>query len=193
MTEPERHKERLPEMSRLFGEVRQIGYVVEDIEAAMRYWSETLGIGPWYYAPKIQDKDFYYKGEPSPIERSVALANSGFIQMELVQQLNDAPSMYLDFLKAGRTGVQHFAYWTTTFDDHMAAATAAGMKVGMGGQVGAGGRYVYFDCEYHPGTVIELSEVNGPKGELFKTIREASIGWDGTDPIRPFPDLNAKR
>lgn len=180
-------------MSRLFGEVRQIGYVVEDIEAAMRYWSETLGIGPWYYAPKIADKDFYYKGEPSPIERAVALANSGFIQMELVQQLNDAPSMYRDFLKAGRTGVQHFAYWTTTFDAHMAAATAAGMKVGMGGQVGANGRYVYFDCEYHPGTVIELSEVNGPKGALFKTIRDASVGWDGKDPIRDFPDLNAKR
>mgnify|MGYP001087949593 CR=1 FL=1 len=25
---------------------------------------------------------------------------------------------------------------------------------------------------------------------LFKLIREAAIGWDGRDPIRPFPDLN---
>ncbi|NVO13474.1 MAG: VOC family protein [Rhodoplanes sp.] len=177
-------------MSRLFGEVRQIGYVVEDIEAAMRYWAGTLGIGPWFYAERIVDQDFYYKGEPSPIVRSVALANSGFIQMELVQQRNDAPSMYLDFLRAGRTGVQHFAYWTTTFDEHLAKATAAGMTVGMGGQVGANGRYVYFDCEYHPGTVIELSEVSGPKGRLFRTIREASEGWDGANPIRPFPDLS---
>ncbi|TBW40853.1 VOC family protein [Siculibacillus lacustris] len=179
-------------MSRLFGEIRQIGYVVKDIEAAMKHWSEVLGIGPWYYAEKIVDRDFYYRGQPSPIERSVALANSGFIQMELVQQRNRAPSMYLDFLDAGNTGVQHFAYWTTTFDEHMARATAAGMTVGMGGQVGANGRYVYFDCETHPGTVIELSEVNGPKGALFETIRKASIDWDGRDPIRPFPDLNAK-
>lgn len=177
-------------MSRIFGEVRQIGYVVPDIEAAMRHWYETLGIGPWFYAEKIVDQNAYYKGRPSPIERSVALANSGFIQMELVQQRNRAPSMYLDFIDAGLTGVQHFAYWTTTFDEHMARATAAGMKVGMGGQVGSNGRYVYFECDAgNPGTVIELSEVSGSKGALFKKIREASENWDGRDPIREFPRL----
>jgi hypothetical protein len=177
-------------VSRLFGEVRQIGYVVKDIEAAMRYWSETLGIGPWFYAKKIVDDYFEYKGRPSPVERAVALANSGFIQMELVQQLNDAPSMYRDFLAAGRTGAQHFAYWTRTFDDDLRRLKARGLTIGMRGQVGPGGRYVYFETEFHPGTVIELSEVTGPKGKLFETIRAASENWDGTDPIRPFPDLS---
>jgi hypothetical protein len=37
--------------------------------------------------------------------------------------------------------------------------------------------------------VIELSEVAGPKGKLFRMIREASESWDGRDPVRPFPDL----
>jgi hypothetical protein len=37
--------------------------------------------------------------------------------------------------------------------------------------------------------VIELSEVQGPKGRMFDMIREASRGWDGRDPVRPFPDL----
>ena len=41
----------------------------------------------------------------------------------------------------------------------------------------------------HPGTVVELSEVAGPKGEMFRLIRDASEGWDGKDPVRPFPDL----
>ncbi len=73
----------------------------------------------------------------------------------------------------------------------MAKAAAAGMIVGMGGQVGANGRYVYFETDHgHPGTVIELSEVSGPKGRLFDTIRAAGVDWDGRDPIRPFPDLN---
>lgn len=177
-------------MSRFFGEVRQIGYVVRDIEAAMQYWSQTLGIGPWFYAPKIVDQNFEYKGKPSPIERSVALANSGFMQMELVQQRNGAPSMYLDFLHAGHTGAQHFAYWTTNFDTDLARLLAQGLMIGMRGSVGAGGRYVYFETEFHPGTVIELSEISGPKGTLFRQIREASENWDGHDPIRPFPDLS---
>ena len=30
-------------MSRFLGEIRQLGYVVHDIEAAMDYWSATLG------------------------------------------------------------------------------------------------------------------------------------------------------
>jgi hypothetical protein len=60
----------------------------------------------------------------------------------------------------------------------------------MSGEVGNRGRFVYFETEYHPGTVIELSEVEGPKGKLFKMIHEASQGWDGSSPVRPFPDLS---
>ncbi|MCP6423206.1 hypothetical protein NL463_28260, partial [Klebsiella pneumoniae] len=60
----------------------------------------------------------------------------------------------------------------------------------MSGEVGERGRFVYFDTEYHPGTVIELSEVAGPKGRMFQLIRDASEGWDGCNPVRPFPDLS---
>jgi hypothetical protein len=31
-------------MSRFFGQIRQAGYVVPDIEAAMDYWSRVLGV-----------------------------------------------------------------------------------------------------------------------------------------------------
>ena len=37
-------------MSRLFGPMRQIGYVVRDIEKAMRHWVEVNRVGPWFYA-----------------------------------------------------------------------------------------------------------------------------------------------
>jgi hypothetical protein len=65
----------------------------------------------------------------------------------------------------------------------------------MGGEVGANGRFVYFEDRApqgaaYPGTVIELSEVAGPKGKLFEMIRAAAVNWDGKDPVRPFPDLS---
>jgi hypothetical protein len=101
--------------------------------------------------------------------------------------------MYRDFLRAGHQGAQHFAYWTENFDADLARAEAAGFKVCMGGEVGDNGRFVYFEDGSHPGahpgTVIELSEVAGPKGKLFRMIREAAQDWDGRDPVRPFPDL----
>ena len=40
---------------------------------------------------------------------SIALANSGDLQIELIQQVNDAPSMYKEFLDAGHEGLQHVA------------------------------------------------------------------------------------
>ena len=40
-------------MGRLFGDMRQVGIVVRDIEAAMRHWVEVCGIGPWFYADRL--------------------------------------------------------------------------------------------------------------------------------------------
>ncbi|MGA7975527.1 MAG: VOC family protein [Pseudolabrys sp.] len=176
-------------MSRFLGEIRQLGYVVPDIESAMRYWADTMGVGPWFYNPKVPIEDYQYDGRCYDVHNSVALANSGFAQVELIQTRNDAPSMYRDFLQAGHVGLQHIAYWTEQFDRDLAAMEARGFRVKMGGTVGANGRFVYFDKEMHPGTVIELSEVVGPKGAMFRAIHEASVGWDGSDPVRPFPNL----
>jgi len=177
-------------MSRFLGAIRQLGYVVDDIEAAMAHWHSVMGVGPWFYNPKVPIEDYRYDGEPYEVHNSVALANSGPLQVELIQTRNDAPSMYRDFLRAGRTGLQHVAYWTTDYDADLARMEAEGFRQKMSGKVGANGRFVYFDREAHPGTVIELSEVMGPKGRLFDLIRRSSEGWDGFDPVRPFPDLS---
>lgn len=177
-------------MSRFLGEIRQLGYVVPDIEAAMDYWSRVLGVGPWFYNPRVPIVNYRYRGESYEPHNSVALANSGFVQVELIQTRNDVPSMYRDFLRAGRTGLQHVAYWTENYDEDLARLTAQGFEPAMSGEVGERGRFIYFDTEYHPGAVIELSEVAGPKGRMFDLIRTASQGWDGSEPVRKFPDLS---
>ena len=113
-------------MSRHFGAIRQLGYVVHDIEAAMDYWSKTLGVGPWFYNPKVPIKNYRYNGEAHEPHNSVALANSGYVQVELIQTRNDVPSMYRDFLQAGRTGLQHVAYWTSDYDADLERLLAEG-------------------------------------------------------------------
>jgi hypothetical protein len=175
-------------MSRVLGSIRQNGYVVRDIEAALEHWTETLGVGPFWLFERVPVENFQYRGEPSPIELSIALANSGDLQIELIQQRNDAPSMYRDFLAAGNEGLQHVAYWSEDFDADFARAGQAGWSVGQAGQIGDDGRFVYFDTDTrpgaHPGTVVELSEVSGAKGRFFSRIAEAAASWDGADPIR---------
>lgn len=178
-------------MSRFLGEIRQAGYVVHDIEAAMDYWSRVLGVGPWFYRERVPIVNYRYRGVPYEPHNSVALANSGPLQVELIQTRNEVPSMYRDFLRAGRTGLQHVAYWTENFDADLERLQRRGFEPVMSGEVGERGRFVYFDTEFHPGSVIELSEVAGPKGKMFRMIREASQSWDGSGPVRPFPDLNS--
>jgi catechol 2,3-dioxygenase-like lactoylglutathione lyase family enzyme len=172
-------------LSRFLGDIRQNGYVVRDIEAAMTYWTEVMGVGPWLYLDRAPIQDFHYRGTPSDLEVSIALSNDGPLQIELIQQRNDAPSMYRDFLNAGHEGLQHVAYWTEDFDTSLAEATARGLEIGQSGYSGSpDGRFVYFTAEAHPGTVIELSEISGAKGQLFRRIRERSAAWDGENPIR---------
>ena len=171
-------------MSRLFGAITQNGYVVRDIEAAMRHWIDVLGVGPWYYVEHAPIEDFRYKGDPSPVHVSIALANSGRLQIELIQQRNDAPSMYRDFLQAGNEGLQHVAYWTKTFEADLARALDAGYEIGQSGHVGSPGRFAYLATQGHPGTVVELSDNSGPKGRMFERIAVAAQHWDGHDPIR---------
>lgn len=176
-------------MSRILGEIRQFGYVVEDIEAAMKYWSEVMGVGPFFYNEKVPIENYHFEGKPYEVHNSVALANSGYVQIELIQTRNDAPSAYKTFKEKYGTGLQHVAFWTSQFDADLKNAQEHGFVVNMSGEVGSNGRFVYFENEYHPGTLIELSEVLGPKGDMFKLIREAAEGWDGSDPVRSFPNL----
>ena len=174
-------------MSCLPGPIRQNGYVVRDIEAALKHWTEVIGVGPFWYFERVPIQSFALRGEPSPIEVSIALANSGDLQIELIQQRNDAPSMYRDFVTAGREGLQHVAYWTRAFDADLERLTAEGYRVGQSGNIGENGRFVYFETEAHPGTVVELSEISGPKGRFFQHIADAAASWDGSEPIRRIP------
>ncbi len=172
-------------MSRVFGAIRQNGYVVRDVRAAMAHWINVLGVGPWFYFDRVKIDYFRHRGEPSNLEMSIALANSGDLQIELIQQRNDAPSMYKEFLGSGREGLQHVAYWTMDYQALYDRALSLGYRVGHEGQIGGEqGRFAYFDTEAHPGTVIEISDISGPKGKFFEFVRQAAIGWDGADPIR---------
>ncbi len=173
-------------MSRFTGPVRQNGYVVHDIESAMEHWTRVLGVGPFYYIERVPIDWFRYRGQDEDIDLSIAMANSGSLQIELIQQRNDAPSMYRDFLDRYGEGLQHMAWWSVHYQRDYDLALERGLVVGQEGQInGPEGRFVYFDTELHPGTVVELSDVSGGKGRFFEHIRKAAEDWDGARPVRP--------
>jgi len=174
-------------MSKLFGSVRQVGYVVTDIERAMTHWSDTLGVGPWFYKEDVGTTEFNYYGRPSRLPRlSIALANAGDLQIELIQQRDDAPSLYLDSLRRSGEGAQHLAWWTDDgFDDAVRQLLSMGYVEGHSGRMGARGRFAYFVHPALPSGMFEISEMAGGKGDYFREIRRAADAWDGrSEPIR---------
>ena len=173
-------------MSLTFGGVRQLGYVVTDIEKAMDHWSSKLGVGPWFYKEDVGTTEFRYYGQISePPKLSIALANSGDLQIELIQQRDNRPSLYLDSLKRGGEGAQDVAYWTADrYDEFVAKLLAMGYVEGHAGRMGSRGRFSYFLNRELPSGMIELSELTGGKGEYFQEIKRVCDAWDGANPIR---------
>jgi Glyoxalase/Bleomycin resistance protein/Dioxygenase superfamily len=167
------------------GEVRQVAWIVTDIHRAMAHWSGVLGVGPWFCNEHVGITEFRYHGRDSaPPDLSIALANSGTMQLELIQQHDDHPSLYRDFLARNGEGAQHLAWWTTAFDATAARLLAAGYIEGHAGRIGQRGRFAYYVHAGMPGNVVEVSEQTGGKAEFFRQVAAAAIGWDGQDPIR---------
>jgi hypothetical protein len=160
--------------------------VVRDLDAAVDAWL-AHGVGPWFVFTTVETDYYRHRGVDSPMEMSVALANSGDLQIELIQQTNDAPSLYKEFLDSGREGFQHVSYWTTDYDGLYEKALANGFTVGHEGCIGGEqGRFAYFENAAAPqtDTLIEISDVSGPKGMFFAHVREVAADWDGSEPIR---------
>ncbi len=150
----------------------------------MRHWIEVCGIGPWFYTDRLPLTGFTYRGQRyDDIHLSIALANSGEVQLELIQQRCERPSMYREFLAAGHEGMQHWSSWPSDYDLVYQRALSSGYMVGQEGD-SARGRFVYFRNEGHPGTVIEMADATPARLRIFDAIRAAARDWDGNDPIR---------
>jgi hypothetical protein len=165
------------------GPVRQIGYVAKDIEKAMQEWL-NLGVGPWFYTEKVSVRNFQYRGRPFDLNMSAALSNAGYIQIELIQQRDETPSLYRDFLQTCGEGIHHVSHWVDDFDEKSRILFDLGYLIGHSGNIGRGGRFAYFINDRLPGTIIEISEMIGFKEKYFKSIADTCLDWDGSDPIR---------
>ena len=167
----------------------QAAFIVEDLDAAIDAWIRTTGIGPFFVVPNIVLTEFDYRGQRSSgLDFSVAIAQSGGVQIELIQQHSDGPSAYRDLIAKGHQGFHHFCIYTSDYDATRARYLAAGAESALDGLFGEV-RFCYIDTSPTIGCMIELVEEHPLEGEFFARIAEAAKDWDGvTNPIRPaFP------
>jgi catechol 2,3-dioxygenase-like lactoylglutathione lyase family enzyme len=179
-------------MSRLYTNFRQVAYVTRDLKKSIAFFTEKLGVGPWFVASHYQLKTCFYMGKPTKFDFSVGLANSGEIQFELIEQHDTVPSIYQDFLRVVPNGlhVQHLSTWSDDFPKSRAEAISRGFSEVQTG-TSPSGIFTYLIHPDEPDFYLEMTDMNPVKERIFGAVYQAAVGWDGKDPIRMgFPGVS---
>ncbi len=169
-------------MSALFGPFIQQGWVVPDLDAALERWV-ALGVGPFFVEAHIRPPG-ELDGRPIQADLSAAFAYSGDQQIELIEQHDETPTIYREYLETHPDGgLQHVAAWVDDIPAKLEeiAETAPDFAV----RQRYGDAHVYLQRGDGAGPMVQLMARIPLMTSLFDDIARAAAAWDGrTDPIR---------
>lgn len=171
-------------MRRIFGPVMQNAFVVHDLERAIDHWTRTMGVGPFFLFEQISFRDLVFRGRAvAPMNMTVAIAYWDDLQIELIHQHDDAPSIYTEFAGACGSGMHHMGVMSRCRDADLAELARLGVQPVLQGST-PGMKFAYLATDQHPGAMIELIEATPNARAFFASMREAARLWDGQTPIR---------
>lgn len=167
-------------------EIMQIAYSVVDIEQGMRHYGELLHVGPWFLIGPFAPPKGRYRGTPTKARFSLALAYSGQVQVELIQQHDQEPSVFQETLKArGAHGFHHWGVGARDFDASSAKYRSRGYNEAFSDTAPdpLGCRVIYFDTSRDLPGMLEVIEINAATEEAFYNMYKAAQEWNGKDHI----------
>lgn len=169
------------------GGIAQTAFVVPDLMAAVDRWVKDMKAGPFHILPNFLVPGQTYRGEESRADITIAMGFAGHMLIELIQPLDDHPSVYRETIQKRGYGFHHFGMACADVDADSLAYQARGYHEAFRASVPTGGEVVYLDN----GTgadwgFLELLPVTPGMDETFTRFWKASQDWDGTDPVRPF-------
>ncbi len=164
------------------GQIMQLAFVPADIEAATSFWTGTMGVGPFFVLPHVRLEGLRYRGAPTDIDFSIRIAYWGDMQIELVQQHNDAASIFRE--PGAPQGLHHICVVVDDIAPVRACCAAGGLDIVQEGHVAGGGEAIYVDTGGGPGTMVEFLKSTPGGAEFFGFMRQAARAWDGSAPVR---------
>jgi hypothetical protein len=167
------------------GEYRffQLGHVVDDVLSAAGAWADAFGIGPFHVLPVVDQQLTYGEDDVRTHRIQVAVAQAGPLQIELIQQHCDTPSIYRDWSRGGTSAFHQVATVTSDYDAKKLHFEGLGYET-VAESLGGTFRIAYVDTVEGFGFYTEV--VEGIPGflEQLDTISRTCATWDGTDPVR---------
>ncbi|GLR68555.1 glyoxalase [Acidocella aquatica] len=166
------------------GNVMQLAFVPADVDAALKYWTQTMGAGPFVALDHVQMDAATYKGAPVAIDFSVYIGYWGDLQIEIIAQHDDTPSIYKSWRDEGCEGLHHVCLITSDMAKARRIIQDAGGTVVQEAFLPGGVEAFYAETGGGPGTMVEVLQPNQAILDAFAHIKSLSVGWDGADPVR---------
>ena len=166
------------------GEYRlfQLGFVVDDLLGTAAHWARVFGVGPFHVLPPIE-QPCTYRGAESGVNLQVAVAQTGPVQIELIKQHCDRPSVYRDLVDTGQSRFHQLCTVTPDYDRTKTHYEQLGYEA-VTEMVARGQHLAFFDTVDDFGFFTEVvEEVPGFLASLT-TIAQTCAAWDGADPVR---------
>ena len=169
------------------GGVAQTAFIVPDLTGAIHHWVRDMGAGPFFVLPHLYAPGQVYRGAQSLADVTLAMGFAGHMLIELIQPLDDHPSVYRETRELRGFGFHHLGIACIDVEAASADYQARGYHEAYRAAVPTGGEVVYLDNGTGAAQgFIELLPVTPGMDETFTRFWRASQDWDGTDPVRPF-------
>ena len=170
----------------IFGEARQIAYIVDDIDEAIRTWHEEFGVGPFLVTRNAAPlTNAYYRGRRAEEARvNIAFAYVGDMQLELIELIGDTPSLYKEAIDRGQTSVHHYAVLVDDFPAAYAFALDNGFVPVVDAGVDGLARMSY--VENTDGLILEVIEWNTMTRPYFNGLEERVKAADTGQLVHEF-------
>ena len=162
----------------VFGEPVQIAYAVDDVTDAARRWSER-GVGPFFLIEHIDVHNARVNGVPSTFDHSSAYAQWGSVMLELICQHHSVGARIV-----GTSGIHHVAFFVDDFPTAAAELTTCGLHEVLYAETTTGMPFALHDASAEYGHLIEIYERTDGLGRFYDMVQDASVDWNGSDPIR---------
>ncbi len=166
--------------------VMQMAYVVKDLRQAMQEWITKLNVGPWFVLEHFTGEHPIYRGRQSQADVAIAMSFAGHMNVELIQPNDNHASVYKEAIDARGYGFHHWGVATSSIDADIQRYEGMGMELAFRAGVPTGGDVAYMDSHGAMPGFVELIGTSELMERAFSRFYAATLGWDGSTPIRPF-------
>ena len=150
----------------------QYAYFVRSIEDAAAQWSTLAGAGPFFVTRHHVADRFEYRGTAQEADVSYAFGYIDDIQIQLIEQHDDTPSIYLDMFPGRAEGQHHIARLVADYEGTRDSIMADGHDLAC--ELEANGIHAcYLDTRSAIGVFTELHSITDRILTTFGRWRDA--------------------